>query len=310
MKDNNKEYESKSIEDNRWMANHISEILQGYQNGLSSNKEIFERISKDLLFKKEKMLNTILSFFITGITLIIGLSSLDPVKEVLSHNEWIKNNEWLIHNYGWILLIILVVFVLVALIIYIIKNLSIRNISKKLVNVEKEYYDGYTIQNFLKGLFNRYVLEPKRLNENPNKLNETPLQLLDSFFLIVQGAIVYKIFIKSKEELNNYEGFQVSDYSPGLFCLVTEYAYKEYNERFKSSQFFSYSSMPNSNFKEIFRAIDREKLVETLWNGKIKDFIEHYDEIKEYCTKSHKDIKQKKLNIFSRFANYILKWKR
>ena len=67
--------------------------------------------------------------------------------------------------------------------------------------------------------------------------------------------------------------------------------------------------MPNSNFKEIFRAIDK-KLVETLWDGKIKDFIEHYDEIKEYCTKSHKDIKQKKLNIFSRFANYILKRKR
>lgn len=102
MKDNNKEYESKSIEDNRWMANHISEILQGYQNGLNSNKEIFERISKDLLFKKEKMGDTILSFFITGITLIIGLSSLDPLKEVLSHNEWIRNNEWLIHNYGWI----------------------------------------------------------------------------------------------------------------------------------------------------------------------------------------------------------------
>lgn len=102
MKDNNKEYESKSIEDNRWMANHISEILQGYQNGLNSNKEIFERISKDLLFKKEKMGDTILSFFITGITLIIGLSSLDQLKEVLSHNEWIRNNEWLIHNYGWI----------------------------------------------------------------------------------------------------------------------------------------------------------------------------------------------------------------
>lgn len=303
MKDNNKEYESLGIEDNRWMANHISEILQGYQNGLSSNKEIFERISKELLFKKEKMLKTILSLFLTGITLIISLSSLDSVKEVLSHNEWIKNNEWLIHNYGWILSIILVVFVLAALIVYIINNINIRNISKKLVNVEKEYYDGYTIQNFLKGLFNRYVLEA-------NRLNETPLQLLDSFFLIVQGAIVYKIFIKSKEELNNYEGFQVSDYSPELFCLVTEYAYKEYNKRFKSSEFFSYSSMPNSNFIEIFRAIDREKLVETLWNGKIKDFIEHYDEIKEYCTKSHKGNRHKKLSIFSRFANYILKRKR
>ena len=61
MEENNKDYGNKCIEDNRWMTNHIIEILQGYQNGLSSNKEIFERTSKDLLLKLEKGLNNVLS---------------------------------------------------------------------------------------------------------------------------------------------------------------------------------------------------------------------------------------------------------
>jgi hypothetical protein len=314
MEDNNKKDDHKNLEYNRWIANQIIEIQQGYQNGLSSNKEIVEKISNDLLLKKEKIRNNILSFFITGITLIVGLSSFDPVKEAISYNELRRNNEWIIHNSSLTIVIIVVGFVLAASGVYIIMNYQIRNISKKLVNVEKEYYDGYTTQNFLKGFFNRYVLEP-------NKLNETQLRLLDAFFLIVQGSIVYKIFIKSMQELNAYnkpyEGFQLSDYSPKLFFLITGHAYNEYKKLFKNSQFFSFNSMPNSDLKEIFRYIDREELLETVWNGQIKEFIENYEkinnknyeELKNIVQKLHEE-KNKKSNIFSRFINYRLNIKR
>lgn len=38
--------------------------------------------------------------------------------------------------------------------------------------------------------------------------------------------------------------------------------------------------MPNSDLKEIFRYIEREKLLETVWNGQIKEFIENYEKVK------------------------------
>ena len=88
MEDNNKDYDNnQGIEDNGWMTSRIIEILQGYQNGLSSNKEIFERTSKDLLLKLEKGMNNALSIVITIITLIVGLTSLDPLKEIISRNN-------------------------------------------------------------------------------------------------------------------------------------------------------------------------------------------------------------------------------
>ena len=274
MEINNKKNGTKNLEDNRWIANHIIEILQGYQNGLSSNKEIFERTSKDLLLKLEKGLNNILSVFITIITLIIGLSSLDPLKEILNHNS-----PW-----TWIAIgIILVAVVLLALIIYIRKNKEISDISRKLVDVEKEYYDGYTTQNFLKGFFSRYV-------EKPNKLDNIQLQLLNSFFLIVQGAIVCNIFIKSIEKLNYfkqpYNSFKSSEYSTNLFLLVTEYAYNSYTNLVKSQGFVSYDIMSNNDLKARFRDVDREKLLRTIWDDKIKKFIEEYEKLKKEYSKS------------------------
>jgi hypothetical protein len=118
--------------------------------------------------------------------------------------------------------------------------------------------------------------------EKSNKINKIrQLKLLDSFFLIVQGAIVYKIFDTTIKELKNYnkpyESFKPSDYSAELFLLITKYADEEYEKLIKSQQFFPYTSITNDDLIEIFRDADRDKLLETVWNSKIKEFIEKYD---------------------------------
>jgi hypothetical protein len=267
MKDNNKNYDNKCIEE---MINLIIEILNVYQNALNSNKEIFGESSKDLLLKLEKSKNTYLTLSISIGGFIFGLSALDQIKNIM--NEY---SNWFI--------IVILVSLIVGVIWYIKMNYKIRRVSEELLKIEKEYYESYTTQNFLKGFFSRYVENFfSRDVEKSNKINKIrQLKLLDSFFLIVQGAIVFKIFATSIKELKNYnkpyEGFKPSDYSAKLFLLLTKYAYEEYEKLIKSQQFFPYSSITNDDLIEIFRDADRDKLLETVWNSKIKEFIEKYD---------------------------------
>lgn len=85
-------------------------------------------------------------------------------------------------------------------------NYKIRKVSEELLKIEKEYYEGYTTQNFLKGFFSRYVENYFSKDGEKSEINKIrELKLLDCFFLIVQGVIVYKVFHISCKELKNYK---------------------------------------------------------------------------------------------------------
>jgi hypothetical protein len=123
LKDNNKNYDSKCIEE---MINLIMEILNVYQNALNSNKEIFGESSKDLLLKLEKSKNTYLTLSISIGGFIFGLNALDQIKNIM--NEY---SNWLI--------IVILVSLIVGVIWYIKMNYKIRKVCEELLKIEKEY---------------------------------------------------------------------------------------------------------------------------------------------------------------------------
>lgn len=229
-----------------------------YQNALNSNKEIFEKSSKTFLSNLEKNKNKSLSITISLIGLIVSFASFDLIKNRM--NEELSN---------LIILEILVIIVLIGLNNYRKMNNKIRNVSENLLNISKEYYDGYTIQNFLKGFFNRYVKELNKFGEN----HLQQLQTLDSFFLTVQGSIVSSICkniddlikeIEKKKILNDKEikefkeSIKSTEYSDSLFKMIIAYSYNDPTRK----QILSEGKIDNNDLIQIFS--ERKELLQIL----------------------------------------------
>jgi hypothetical protein len=261
---NSNNHDTVNLEENtKWNIIRMIEILNVYQNVLNSNKEIFEKVSKDFLSKLENDKSKSLSITISLIGVIISFASLvltiDIIKNIIK-NEQISN---------LIILGILVIVISIGLHKYRKMNNKIRNVSEKILNVSKEYYDGYTIQNFLIGFFTRYVKEPNQLKENQLQ----KLQILDTFFFLVQGSIVSSIRkriefqikeLKKEKILNDKELEEFRDSirptknSDRFFKQIMAYAYKDSTE----NKLLSEEKIDNNDLIQIFS--ERKELLQIL----------------------------------------------
>lgn len=117
-------------ENTKWNIIRMIEILNVYQNVLNSNKEIFEKVSKDFLSKLENDKSKSLSITISLIVVIISFASLvltiDIIKNIIK-NEQISN---------LIILGILVIVISIGFHKYRKMNNKIRNVSEKILSIK------------------------------------------------------------------------------------------------------------------------------------------------------------------------------
>jgi hypothetical protein len=159
-----------SFENKKWIISQMNSVLDAYQNGLRSNKEKFESSSNNRLSQLATRRNSILSIIGIIITVIVTLATVDSIKAQVQP----------------ILVFFLIGSAAFGVFIYIRTNKQMLQQSERLLEIEKAYQEGYTVQNFMKGFLGRIGLLLDHISSKQ-------LYSLHFFYVIIQGGITRKI---------------------------------------------------------------------------------------------------------------------
>lgn len=214
-------------------------ILDNYHNQLNANKEKFEKIYNEKISSKTDIRNIILSTITIVAGVLIAIKDLVLIKKIPDSELY------------WIF--ILIGLGIVGLIVFIVFSSIKKNQEKKLLEILKEFHDGFTTISFMKGFLYRISLEFENLKEVQQ------VDVLINYYIRVQGGIALQIrnaiirYLK-KEDIYGYKE-QV------LYTGLINTAYKLYkNQKIDEIE---------NTLEQLFKKYDFPKLKKTLDSYKI-----------------------------------------
>jgi hypothetical protein len=237
-----------TLENKKWIISQMNNVLEAYQNGLSSNKDKFESSSNDKLSQLATNRNSTLSAIGIIITVIVSLATVDFIKAQIQP----------------ILVFFLIGSAGFGVFIYRRANHQMQQQSTRLLEVEKAYQEGYTVQNFMKGFLGRTALLLERISLQQ-------LYSLHFFYIVIQGGITKKIFDMYREdETKNQDGqiyHIIIDNAKEIYGLKKEEFQKEYFLRLFT--FYRTSTPLFGEFKNIAEYLSDEISLE----GQMQEII-------------------------------------
>jgi hypothetical protein len=191
-------YKSKNEE---LKIDEIYRSLDNYHNQLNANKEKFEKIYNENISSKTDTRNIIL----TLITFFAGF--LVTVKDLENFKELFQSN----------LMYILFVLAIGGISVYIVFSIKKRDQHKNLLEILKEFHDGFTTISFMKGLLDRISLGFENFEEDQ-------IDKLDNYYTMVKGGIAFQIRREIKKSIQEEEIYGTKEYV--LYNILIYKAYK------------------------------------------------------------------------------------
>ena len=156
----------------------IHSILDNYHNQLNANKEKFEKIYNETISSMTEIRNILLTIF----TILAGFSGFTVAITAITDL-----------NYSSI--VFLIILVIVGIGVYIGFFFIKRERNKKVLDILKEFHDGFTTISFMKGFLDKISL----VFEN---LETKQIDVLDDYYTMVKGeGIAFQIRSKIEKSV-------------------------------------------------------------------------------------------------------------